>query len=244
MREKPRTTMTTEPLKTVRHRREDPGTRYPGHNATVIEIDGELVEVDTRILELVRIMNTIPGLTTTGSCRGGRGPRYMPGYVSFKGLRACRFVTGMAKIMAELCGDLQPRGIGNDMPLFSTEEGIRPCVRWQPPVYPLVLRAAKQISKQTFKPPPGLVDLLLPLDSEQLQRYCSALISSLYNRLGEDDRALIALWSKHVNNAARPPGVNPWHLLNIAACLAFDSLREINRGLGREPFMKDIPVRR
>jgi hypothetical protein len=235
--------MPTEPLRTVRHRREGPESCYPGHNATIIEIDGEPVEVDTRILKLVEIMNTIPGVTTTSSCRGGRGPRYIPGYVAFKGLRAGRFMTGMAKIMAELCGDRQP-GIGNEMPLFSTEEGRQPCIRWQPPIYPLVLRAAKQISKQKFKAPPGLVDLEIPLDTEQLQRYCSALIFSLYNRLSEADIDLIVAWSKHVNNAARPPGANAWHLLNIAACLAFDSLREINRGLGREPFIKDISVRR
>jgi hypothetical protein len=147
---------------------------------------------------LVEVMNTIPGVTTTSSCRGGRGPRYIPGYVPFKGPRAGRFTTGMAKIMAELCGDRQPPGISKDIPLFSAEEGRRPCIRWQPLAYPLVLRAAKQISKQKFKAPPRLVELEVALDTEQLQRYCSALISSLYNRLSETDQDLFVAWSKHV----------------------------------------------
>jgi hypothetical protein len=32
-------------------------------------------------------------------------------------------MAGMAKITAEQCGDRQPPGIGNDMPLFSTGVG-------------------------------------------------------------------------------------------------------------------------
>jgi hypothetical protein len=73
--------MGTESPKTVRHRRASPYTWYPGHNATIIEIDGEPEEIDTRIVELIQVMNATPGLRTTGSCRGGRGPRYKPGNV-------------------------------------------------------------------------------------------------------------------------------------------------------------------
>jgi tRNA(Phe) wybutosine-synthesizing methylase Tyw3 len=63
MRKKRLTTMETEPPKTVRHRRA----------ATIIEIDGEPEEIDTRIVELVQVMNATPGLRTTGSYPGGLG---------------------------------------------------------------------------------------------------------------------------------------------------------------------------
>lgn len=140
--------MTTEPLKTIRHRRESPDSCYPGHNATVIEIDGELVEVDTRILKLVEVMNTIPGLTTTGSCRGGRGPRYIPGYVAFEGPGAVTFMLAMAKKMAELYARMsRPPIVRNYMTHFAIGKKESPRISWQPPIYPLVLRAARQVSE-------------------------------------------------------------------------------------------------
>jgi hypothetical protein len=44
------------------------------------------------------------------------------------------------------------------------------------------------------------------------------------------------------NNAVRPPGVNAWHLLKIAAWLAWDAVQQINDGVGEEPLLKDISV--
>jgi hypothetical protein len=80
------------------------------------------------------------------------------------------------------------------------------------------------------------------LDADQLQHSCNTLITTLYRRLTEDDKDLIALWSNHISDAPRPAGANAWHLLNIATCLASEALQQINDGIGEEPLSNDIAV--
>jgi hypothetical protein len=73
-----------------------------------------------------------------------------------------------------------------------------------------------------FKPT-RIVDLKVAYDGDQLQRHSHALIAVLMERLTDNDKDLVALWSRTMSDAPRPPGVTAWHLLNIGACLVFDA---------------------
>ena len=52
-----------------------------GHPSVTLKLDsGESVEIDEGVIDLIKLMNSIPGIETKGSCQG-QDPNY--GYVQF-----------------------------------------------------------------------------------------------------------------------------------------------------------------
>jgi hypothetical protein len=52
----------------------------------------------------------------------------------------------------------------------------------------------------------------LEIGLEQFQQSSHILISALLGQLDEDDKDLVALWSRNISDAPRPPGCTAWHL--------------------------------
>jgi len=126
---------------------------------------GESVEVDKGVVELVRLMNSIPGIETKGSCQG-QDPNY--GYVQFmpdgnedKVHASIYFIYHMVKNMHAawvkhryLMGEYEKATRSEHRAAykfkFTTELGNGYVLKWSPFTYPAVLAAAKKAAEEVL----------------------------------------------------------------------------------------------
>ena len=138
-----------------------------GHPSVRLTLaSGESVEVDEGVVELVRLMNGIPGLETKGSCQGEE-PNY--GYVQFmpdgtegKEHASIYFMYHMMKNMHGAwvrhryeTGEFE-KASGMEHPdayrfKFTTEIGNGYVLKWSPYTYSAVLAAARKAAEETCR---------------------------------------------------------------------------------------------
>ncbi len=126
------------------------------HKTMTMIIDGEAAEIDINVAPLVKVMNSIPGLTTLNSCENA--------YVHFKDCTtepvSVRFLQGMLVLLAPVAAHLQKKeeryvtkfgwrfGTKGYPMRFSVEIGNDYCIRCSPDDLPHVLKAARKVAKQ------------------------------------------------------------------------------------------------
>ena len=136
-----------------------------GHPSVALKLaSGESVQIDVGVLELVKLINSIPGIETKGSCQGEH-PNY--GYVQFmpdgnedKVHASIYFMYHMLKNMHGAwvmhrykMGEFESSS-GSEHPdaykfKFTTELGNGYVLKWSPYTYPAVLAAAKAAAEET-----------------------------------------------------------------------------------------------
>jgi len=136
-----------------------------GHPSVTLKLaSGESVEVDEGVVDLIKLMNGIPGIVTRGSCQG-EDPNY--GYVQFapdetkgKAHASIYFMYNMMKNMHAAWvkhrhGMYEYEQSNNsEHPdayrfKFTTELGNGYVLKWSPYTYPAVLAAARQAAEET-----------------------------------------------------------------------------------------------
>ena len=136
-----------------------------GHPSVKLKLhSGESVEIDQGVIDLIRLMNSIPGIETKGSCQG-EGPNY--GYVQFmpdetkgKAHASVYFMYHILKNMhgawvkhRHVMGEYE-QSTGLEHPdaykfKFTTELGNGYVLKWSPYTYPAVLAAARKAAEET-----------------------------------------------------------------------------------------------
>jgi hypothetical protein len=136
-----------------------------GHPSVVLKLaSGESVEIDEGVIDLIKLMNSIPGIATKGSCQGEE-PNY--GYVQFmpdgtEG-RSHASVYFMYHILRNMHGAWvrhthkmgeYEAATGSEHPdayrfKFTTELGNGYVLKWSPYTYPAVLAAARKAAEET-----------------------------------------------------------------------------------------------
>jgi hypothetical protein len=136
-----------------------------GHPSVTLKLrSGEAVEIDEGIVDLIKLMNGIPGIVTRGSCQG-EGPNY--GYVQFapdetpgKAHASIYFMYHILRNMHAAWVKHQQamweyeQSNGSEHPdayrfKFTTELGNGYVLKWSPYTYPEVLAAARQAAEDT-----------------------------------------------------------------------------------------------
>lgn len=136
-----------------------------GHSSIMLELkSGESVEIDEGIIDLIKLMNGIPGLITRGSCQG-QDSNY--GYVQFtpdetegKAHASIYFMYHMMRNMHAAWVKHQQmmweyeQSTGSEHPdayrfKFTTELGNGYVLKWSPYTYPAVLAAARKAAEET-----------------------------------------------------------------------------------------------
>src|SRR6202789_1952941 len=136
-----------------------------GHPSITIKLaSGESVEIDKGVIDLIKLMNSIPGIETKGSCQG-QDPNY--GYVQFMpdGTedKAHASIYFMYHILRNMHGAWvkhryvmgeHEKSTGSEHPdayrfKFTTELGNGYVLKWSPYTYPAVLAAAQQAAEDT-----------------------------------------------------------------------------------------------
>jgi hypothetical protein len=136
-----------------------------GHPSVVLKLDsGETIEIDEGVIDLIKVMNSIPGIETKGSCQG-QGPNY--GYVQFmpddiegQAHASIYFMYYMLKNMhtawvkhRHMMWEFE-QSTGAEHPdaykfKFTTELGNGYVLKWSPYTYPAVLAAARKAAEET-----------------------------------------------------------------------------------------------
>lgn len=138
-----------------------------GHSSVTLKLDsGQLVEIDKGVLDLITLMNSIPGIETKGSCQG-QGSTY--GYVQFmpddtegKAHASIYFMYHMIRNMHTAWVKhrqqmaLHEEAHGSEHPdaykfKFTTELGNGYVLKWSPYTYPAVLSAARMAAEDTTR---------------------------------------------------------------------------------------------
>ncbi len=138
-----------------------------GHPTAPFKLpSGQTVPIDRGILDLIRLMNTIPGIETRGSCQG-EAPNY--GYVQFMPAgdeaRSHASVYFMYHILRNMHGAWvrhrhamweHEQSTGAEHPdayrfKFTTELGNGYVLKWSPYTYPAVLATARQAAEDTTR---------------------------------------------------------------------------------------------
>lgn len=136
-----------------------------GHPVVTLKLaSGESVEVDEGVVDLIKLMNSIPGIETKGSCQG-QEPNY--GYVQFmpdanedKAHASIYFMYHMMKnmhgawVMHRYKMGEYEKSAGSEHPdayrfKFTTEIGNGYVLKWSPYTYPTVLAAAQKAAEET-----------------------------------------------------------------------------------------------
>lgn len=136
-----------------------------GHASVKVKLSsGESVEVDKGIVDLIMLMNSIPGIETKGSCQG-EDPNY--GYVQFmpddeeaKAHASIYFVYHMMRNMHGAWVKHKhvmwehEKSTGTEHPdaykfKFTSELGNGYVLKWSPYTYPAVLTAAQNAAEET-----------------------------------------------------------------------------------------------
>jgi hypothetical protein len=134
-----------------------------GHPFVMLKLDsGESVEIDEGVVDLIKLMNSIPGIETKGSCQG-QEPNY--GYVQFmpdgtedKVHASIYFLYHMMKHMHSAWVkhryrmEEHEKSTGSVHPdayrfKFTTELGNGYVMKWSPYTYPAVLTAAQRAAQ-------------------------------------------------------------------------------------------------
>jgi hypothetical protein len=136
-----------------------------GHPTVTLKLDsGESVEIDTGVADLIKLMNSIPGIETKGSCQG-EDPNY--GYVQFmpdgtegKLHASVYFMYHILKNMhgawvrhRHMMGEYE-ESTGSEHPdahkfKFTTELGNGYVLKWSQYTYSAVLAAARKAAEAT-----------------------------------------------------------------------------------------------
>lgn len=136
-----------------------------GHPVVTLKLpSGQSVEVDEGVVDLIKLMNSIPGIETKGSCQG-QEPNY--GYVQFmpdeqedKAHASIYFMYHMMKnmhgawVMHRYKMGEYEKATGSEHPdayrfKFTTEIGNGYVLKWSPYTYPAVLAAAQKAAEET-----------------------------------------------------------------------------------------------
>jgi hypothetical protein len=135
-----------------------------GHPSVLLKLDsGESIEIDKGVIDLIKLMNSIAGVKTKGSCQGD-DPNY--GYVQFmpddneaKAHASIYFMYHMMKnmhgawvkhkhIMWEYEKSTGLEHTDAYKFKFSAELGNGYVLKWSPYTYPMVLAAARLAAKE------------------------------------------------------------------------------------------------
>jgi hypothetical protein len=135
-----------------------------GHPTVTLKLaSGESVEIDKGVLDLIKLMNSIPGMVTRGSCQG-EDPNY--GYVQFtpdetegKAHTSIYFMYHMMRNMHTAWVKHKhvmwehEKSTGSEHPdayrfKFVTELGNGYVLKWSPYTYPAVLAAAREAAEE------------------------------------------------------------------------------------------------
>jgi hypothetical protein len=138
-----------------------------GHPSVTLKLaSGESVQVDKGVIDLIQLMNGIPGIETKGSCQG-QEPNY--GYVQFmpdgaegKAHASIYFMYHMMRIMhgawvkhRHAMAEYEASA-GSEHPdsykfKFTSELGNGYVLKWSPYTYPAVLAAARMAAEETMQ---------------------------------------------------------------------------------------------
>ena len=136
-----------------------------GHPSVMLKLDsGQSVAIDEGVIDLIKLMNSVPGIETRGSCQG-QEPNY--GYVQFmpddtegQAHAPIYFMYHMLQNMHTAWVKHRQEmweyetSIGSEHPdankfKFTTELGNGYVLKWSPYTYPAVLAAARKAAEQT-----------------------------------------------------------------------------------------------
>jgi hypothetical protein len=136
-----------------------------GHPSVTMKLaSGESVEIDQGVVDLIQLINSIPGIETRGSCQG-EYPNY--GYVQFmpddtegKAHASVYFMYNILKNMHTAWVKHRhamweyEQSTGLEHPdayrfKFTTELGNGYVLKWSPYTYPAVLTAAQKAAEET-----------------------------------------------------------------------------------------------
>jgi hypothetical protein len=136
-----------------------------GHLSVKLTLDsGTVVEIDEGVIDLIRLINRIPGIETKGSCQG-QDPNY--GYVQFmpddtpgQAHASIYFMYHMLRNMHSAWARHKQvmweyeTSTGSEHPdaykfKYTTELGNGYVVKWSPYTYPAVLAAARKAAEET-----------------------------------------------------------------------------------------------
>jgi hypothetical protein len=138
-----------------------------GHPSVPLKLpSGESVQIDTGILDLIKLINTIPGIETKGSCQGQDSAlayvQFMPDDTEGKSHASVYFLYHMLRNMHTAWVKHRYQmaehetATGTEHPnaysfKFTTELGNGYVLKWTPYTYPAVLAAAKQAAADTIQ---------------------------------------------------------------------------------------------
>ena len=136
-----------------------------GHPSVMLELaSGESVQIDQGVIDLVKLMNSVPGIETKGSCQGQDSNygyvQFMPGDTGGKAHASVYFMYHILKNMhgawvthRHMMAEYE-KSTGSEHPdaykfKFTTELGNGYVLKWSPYTYPSVLAAAKMAAEET-----------------------------------------------------------------------------------------------
>jgi len=134
-----------------------------GHPSVTLRMDsGESVEIDEGVIDLIKLMNSIPGIETKGSCQGQDSNygyvQFMPDDTEGKAHASVYFMYHILKNMhgawvmhRHAMGEYK-ESTGSEHPdayKFTTELGNGYVLKWSPYTYPAVLAAAQKAAEET-----------------------------------------------------------------------------------------------
>ncbi len=136
-----------------------------GHASVMLKLpSGQSVAIDEGVLDLIQLMNSIPGIETKGSCQG-QEPNY--GYVQFMPDDTEGHAHASLYFMYHMLQNMHTAWVkhrhamwehetstGSEHPdaykfKFTTELGNGYVLKWSPYTYPAVLAAARKAAEQT-----------------------------------------------------------------------------------------------
>ena len=136
-----------------------------GHPAVQLKLaSGESVAVDKGVIDLIHLMNSIPGIATKGSCQGQDATygyvQFMPDDTPGKAHASVYFMYHILKNMhgawvmhTQRMGEYE-HSTGSEHPdaykfKFTSELGNGYVLKWSPYTYPAVLAAAQKAAAET-----------------------------------------------------------------------------------------------
>ena len=138
-----------------------------GHPSILLKLaSGESVQIDKGVLDLVRLMNSIPGIETRGSCQGQDTTygyvQFMPGDTPGKAHASVYFMYHILKNMhgawvmhtqkmSEYKHATNSEHLDAYKFKFTTELGNGYVLKWSPYTYPAVLAAARKAAEETMQ---------------------------------------------------------------------------------------------
>jgi hypothetical protein len=136
-----------------------------GHPSVMLKLgSGESVEIDKGVIDLIKLMNSIPGIETKGSCQGQDSNygyvQFMPDDTEGKAHASVYFMYHILKNMhgawvkhRQVMGEYE-ESTGSEHQdaykfKFTAELGNGYVLKWSPYTYPAVLSAARKAAEET-----------------------------------------------------------------------------------------------